>query len=247
MAAIGAFIESRWRARFGIDKIDRLREFLAAVAVHLDVDLPEYLPILGYGLFSGRPDQGRRVTAEPTADTASNAPLSALLSKVLLAFAIEFERDSAVSLAISANVLRLVGGPGVRVRDLPRLAAVSKEAIAMSLSFLETHAYAIIEPESPGSRVKMLVLTAKGRQACEAYHQLVWVIEKRWQTRFGNDAVRSLRESLEQLAGGPSAQLSPLFQGLQPYPDGWRAKMPRPTCLPHYPMVLHRGGFPDGS
>jgi hypothetical protein len=29
--------------------------------------------------------------------------------------------------------------------------------------------------------------------------------------------------------------------------DGWRAKVRRPTTLPHYRMVLHRGGFPDGS
>ena len=35
--------------------------------------------------------------------------------------------------------------------------------------------------------------------------------------------------------------------GLQPYPDGWRAKVRAPETLPHHPMVLHRGGFPDGS
>jgi len=45
---------------------------------------------------------------------------------------------------------------------------------------------------------------------------------------------------------------------LQPYPDGWRASkayaartqavIDDPTAaLPHYPMVLHRGGWPDGS
>jgi hypothetical protein len=45
---------------------------------------------------------------------------------------------------------------------------------------------------------------------------------------------------------------------LRPYPDGWRAQRPYVTqttavvadpagTLPHYPMVLHRGGWPDGS
>ena len=29
--------------------------------------------------------------------------------------------------------------------------------------------------------------------------------------------------------------------------DGWRAAVPKPETLPHYPMLLHRGGFPDGS
>ena len=37
------------------------------------------------------------------------------------------------------------------------------------------------------------------------------------------------------------------MRGLEPYPDGWRAKVRRPEALPHYPMVLHRGGYPDGS
>ena len=40
---------------------------------------------------------------------------------------------------------------------------------------------------------------------------------------------------------------TPLFAWLEPYPDGWRASVRRPATLPHYPMVLHRGGFPDGS
>jgi hypothetical protein len=68
----------------------------------------------------------------------------------------------------------------------------------------------------------------------------------RWQARFGKD-VSTLRESLERLAGEPTAQLSPLFRGLEPYRQGWRASVPRPGTLPHFPMVLHRGGFPDGS
>jgi len=49
-----------------------------------------------------------------------------------------------------------------------------------------------------------------------------------------------------------------LAEGLRPYPDGWRAHKPylaQTTAmiddpggsLPHYPVVSHRGGFPDGS
>jgi hypothetical protein len=65
--------------------------------------------------------------------------------------------------------------------------------------------------------------------------------------RFGKDIIRTLRGLLETLVGEPTAQISPLFRGLEPYPDGWRASVRKPTALPHYPMVLHRGGFPDGS
>ncbi len=44
--------------------------------------------------------------------------------------------------------------------------------------------------------------------------------------------------------GGPG---SPLFTGLEPDPAGWRGAVRKPRTLPHYPMVLHRGGYPDGS
>jgi DNA-binding MarR family transcriptional regulator len=161
-----------------------------------------------------------------------------------LAFAIEFERHSEVSLAISANVLRL--GEGVKVRDLPKLSAVSKEAIAMALSFLEKRGYATVGPEAPGSRVKILKLTSKGKHAQDEYFTLVSAIEEQWQKDFGKKAMSALRDSLEQLVGEPTPQ-SPLFRGLEPYPDNWRASLPRPEALPHYPLVLHRGGFPDGS
>jgi len=68
---------------------------------------------------------------------------------------------------------------------------------------------------------------------------LVGVIEERWNSRLGED-VAELRDVLTRLAGD-------LLLGLEPYPNGWRASVPKPAVLPHYPMVLHRGGFPDGS
>jgi DNA-binding MarR family transcriptional regulator len=238
-------IEKRWQERFGKDAIENLRASLRDLTNRFVLEIPGCLPILGYGLFSKQLDQEKPAPA--AGDRMSENTLPWLLSKVLLAFALEFEGASEVSLAISANVLRLVGHEGIRIRDLPRLAGVSKEGIAMSLNFLAKRAYAVVKPESPGSRVKVLVLTPKGRRAQDAYHRLVWGIEERWQESFGEDRVQNLRHSLELLVGASSPQLSPLFPGLEPYPNGWRAKMPRPGGLPHYPMILHRGGYPDGS
>jgi DNA-binding MarR family transcriptional regulator len=225
-------IEKRWQERFGADEIERIRDSLRELAGRIEVALPDCLPILGYGLYSRGPDRQRRA---PVGDVGSGTSLAALLSRVLLAFAIEFERESALSLAISANVVRVLDEKGVRVRDLPMLSGVSKEAIAMAMGILQKGNFVIVEP------VKVVRLTPKGREAQDAYHQLTRMIEKRWQARFGEGTIRSFRESLERLAG------EPLFRGLDPYPDGWRASVPVPKTLPHYPMVLHRGGFPDGS
>lgn len=252
-------IEQRWQSRFGKQEIDQLRESLWAVAGQLEFELPDCLPILGYGLFSRgrhpgddrflatRVENARRAPTRREDGSAPRLPLSALLSRVLLAFAIEFERESDVSLAISANVVRVLDEQGVQVRDLPRLAGVSKEAISMAMGILQERHLAVVEPDPTGSRFKVIRLTPKGREAQDAYHQLLDVIEQRWPSRFGKDDIRNLRESLERLVGEPTAQLSPLFKGLEPYSDGWRASVRKPDTLPHYPMVLHRGGFPDGS
>jgi hypothetical protein len=59
--------------------------------------------------------------------------------------------------------------------------------------------------------------------------------------------VRAVRAAVEGLVGGGTPSDSPLFAGLAPYPDGWRAEIALRQTLPHYPFVSHRGGFPDGS
>src|SRR5581483_4183245 len=119
----------RWQERFGNEEIKRLREALRAVNRQLDLELPDCLPILGYGLFSRghRPGEDRflraqaeneqRVQTAHEDDYAFRLPLSALLSRVLLAFAIEFERESDVSLAIYANVVRILHEDGIQVRE----------------------------------------------------------------------------------------------------------------------------------
>ena len=240
-------IEKRWEARFGKDKVGQLWESLCEVIRQIELELPDCLPILEYGLFSKGPDQKQRAPAVREDDTASRPHLSALLSRTLLAFAIEFERESDLSLAISANVVRLLNEEGVRARELPRLSGVSKELIKVSVGFLNKHRYVAMAPDPTAKGSKLVRLTAKGGQAQEAYRQRLGVIEERWQERLGEGTIRKLRKSLECIVGDGTSQRSPLFRGLDPYPEGWRASLSPPDTLPHYPMLTHRGGFPDGS
>jgi DNA-binding MarR family transcriptional regulator len=244
-------IEARWATRFGENEIASLREALQAIAVQLDPALPDCLPILGYGLFSA-PGDGPRPTPQPRPDpdprpatqpVPPSDDLPALLSRVLLALAIEFERDSPLSLAICADVLRVLDGDGVRVRDLPALSGVSKEAISMATGILDKRGLAVTGPAPDGGRWRVARLTAKGRSAQNKYRERLSAVEDRWQARFGAPALSAMREGLEQLTGDHAR----LVAGLEPPPGGWRASVRRPATLPHYPMLLHRGGFPDGS
>lgn len=237
-------IEGRWRERFGAAAIEQLRSWLVAIAGQLDPNLPDCLPILKYGLFSEGPVSARGAPGRVDLESLS---LPALLARVLLAFAVEYERESVVSLAICANALRVMEDDGTRVRDLPELSGVSKEALAMALSFLMKRGYATVQPEVPGSKVKCLRLTAKGIFAQDAYAKVAASMERRWEERFEKAAVENLRRCLESLAADGTAGRSPLFAGLEPCAECWRSNLPKPATLPHYPMILHRGGYPDGS
>jgi DNA-binding MarR family transcriptional regulator len=240
-------IERRWRARFGNNETNQLRESLWALISQIKVELPNCLPILGYGLFSQGPNREQGAPAGREDDSGSRLPLSALLSRLLLAFAIEFERESDLSLAMCANVVRVLDEKGVRARDLARLSGVSKELIKGSLAFLGKRGYVVLAADPTTKGTKLVRLTPKGREAKDVYQERLGVIEKRWEARFGKGSVRKLRTSLERLVGEPTAPQSPLFRGLDPYPEGWRASIRQPNTLPHYPLITHRGGFPDGS
>jgi hypothetical protein len=249
-------IEQRWVDRFGGAEIGQLRAALAQLARQFGPWLPDCLPILGFGLYSRgkgpREDRYRESQAayersgEQSGEDVAALPLPWLLARSLLAFAIAYERESRISLAVAANVLRVLDEDGARVRDLPDLTGVSKEAIAMATGFTGRVDITVVGADPAGGRWKVARLTPKGTLVRNAYADRVESLETRWRQEHGADVMADLRASLERLAGagGPS---SPLFAGLEPGPANWRSDVKPARTLPYFPMVLHRGGYPDGS
>ncbi|MGH3209555.1 MAG: hypothetical protein ACRDNO_17535, partial [Trebonia sp.] len=168
----------------------------------------------------------------------------ALLSRPLRAFAEQYEAEPGPSLAISANVLRVLTEAGVRTRDIPALGGVSRESVTMAMGVMRKFGVATEGRDPAGSRFNVTRLTARGVVLRDEYPKLAADIEREWRGRFGDATVTALRRGLEPLVAGDPLWL---FAGLEPYPDGWRARVPGPASLPHYPMTLHRGGYPDGS
>jgi hypothetical protein len=222
-------IEQRWRERFGAAAIDRLRETLGAASA---LGLPDTLPILRHGLFCDIEE----VSEEPFMELS----LGALLARALLAFTLGYERGVKLSLAVMLNAVRVLNGDGVRIADLPRLSGVSREAIAAALTPLQN--VRCVETWS-GDRRRMVRLTDRGLDASRRGRRRVGEGEAAWRERFGD----ALRAALEPLVGDGTREGSPLFTGLEGYSDGWRADVRPPDRLPWFPMVLHRGGWPDGS
>jgi hypothetical protein len=242
-----AEIEQRWHERYGAGPMSALTQALAAVAAQLGSGLPDCLPILGYGLFTTRQGAGNRRAPEAACGgseagpVAAELPLPWLLARVTTAFALEFELEAGISLAIVADVLHVLEQGGVLVRDLPGLSGVSTEGLSMATGYLAGQGMAVVGADPVGSRWKLARLTDKGAHAARTGRELIARIEDRWRERHGAAAISGLRAALESLAS------EPLLAAIEPGPDNWRAAVRRPATLPQYPMVLHRGGYPDGS
>jgi DNA-binding MarR family transcriptional regulator len=246
-------IEGRWRDRFGVESISALRDALQALLTRAGGELPRYLPVVRNEMFA-------EIDGFRPRPPATGAPpdLSVLLSQVLLAFTLDFERESALSLPICTNALRVLTERGVPVRDLPSLTGVSKEALSMAVGILARRSCAVTGPDPAASRGKLVRLTPGGLAAQGGYLRLLDAVERRWRARYGAGEIGALRRSLQAVTGQRDEGQPRLAQGLRPYPGGWRAAKPylRQTtavlrdphgALPRYPMVLHRGGWPDGS
>jgi hypothetical protein len=239
-APLPGLVEERWHERFGPSTVAELRAALTAVADRLDPGLPWYLPVSSVYRSPGRP---------AVRDRPGRLDLAALISRLLIAFRADFEAESRLSLPLSANVLRVLGASPVRVRDLPTRTGVSREAVSISLGWLDRHELAIID-RGP---VKVARLTDRGGRGRAKYERLLAATEAAWTSRFGPAAIERLDRALDSILGADT-----FAEGLEPYPNGWRANPPYVTLtkalladpvavLPPYPMVSHRGGYPDGS
>ena len=107
----------------------------------------------------------------------------------------------------------------------------------MALGILQRAKLGEVGEDPEGSRFKVVRLTPLGRRAREAHVARLREVDVAGVTR-----APGLREVLVALVGGGRWR-----EGLEPPTGSWRAKVPPPDTLPAYPMVLHRGGYPDGS
>jgi hypothetical protein len=151
----------------------------------------------------------------------AEVPLAALLSWAWAAFAIEV--DNAVEAAGSDRVGRLF--------------RISIAMWANGLRLIEENGTTVDD------------LRARARAACN-----IGGLERWGWITLGDAGDQRLRAALKAIV----SQREALAEGLHPPEGGWRTAKPylaqtqrmlaEPTAaLPWHPMVLHRGGWPDGS
>ncbi|MEM7799290.1 MAG: hypothetical protein AAF633_08880 [Chloroflexota bacterium] len=239
---LAAEIEKRWEKRFGSDKISRMKGLLIEMIKQFDQQMPHYFPVL-YHL------RGMSVPTphEPESDPTETLALPYLLSQVHLLFTLEANQLSDLSLVIRANVLRVSGLDPISKKELPQLSGISKEALSMCINYLKKRELMVEEPGSDG-KGKFIRLTEAGLFEKNRYSEIVQTVEDNWLAKLPEGLYLELHQTLLEVVQPEVGADSPLFDALiLPHPDLWRAKEPKRRVLPHHPMVLYRGGWPDGS
>jgi DNA-binding MarR family transcriptional regulator len=180
-------IENRWLARFGSDDIGTLRLSLEEIAAQLDVDLPH-----------GIAGQWEMDVTYKTRSTPNAVPLAlpALLSQLLLAFTMEFQRESRVPLWLCANTLRVLSDQSIPESEIPHLTGCSPETSGVAW---QIKPFIVVESAPSPRRGKLVRLSPAGLLARENYYNVTSAVEKRWETHFGKQKIRRLRESLSDL------------------------------------------------
>jgi hypothetical protein len=238
---VSSLIDTRWT--------DRCGPGLAAAFPAVDPALPRHLPMASVSRpatpalprFSAPPAPGEAAPYRPS-HTTSSSPLSTLLAQELIRFTAAVGGRSPIPMGLGSNVLRVLAAGACRTRDLPTLAAISREAVDGSIR-------ALVRDEAVAVAGGVADLTERGRNMWRAYEDALTEVDGQWR-KARPTMVTALEDSLDRHDA--------LVAAITPGPEGWRANPPyavltrtmleNPAAnLPAYPMVSHRGGFPDGS
>jgi len=178
-------IDGRWSNRFGGDAT-RLRRSLEAIEHQIDLELPQGLPVAILKL----PQFGPRETA-----AEDGVPLPVLLSRVLLAFALDFERESQAPISLCANAIRVLMDAPTPETDIPKRTGCSEETAGIGW---QHKPYIIVERDHAAGRGKFVRLSEAGIKAQHEYYSRTRGVEEKWKKRFGV-ATKEVRESLTTL------------------------------------------------
>jgi hypothetical protein len=203
-------VHAHWSKRFGNDAT-RLRRVLEAIEHRIDLELPQGLPVAILKL----PEFAPR--ASPLED---GLPLPVLLSRVLLAFALDFERDSRTPISLCANAIRVLSDEPIPEAEIPKRTGCSDETSGIGWQLMP---YIIVEAYPARGRGKFVRLSEAGLRTQHNYYRLADEIEENWNERF-TGAIKELRESLMTLLNR-----SQLSEGLKPPPGTIRAGAQTPA------------------
>jgi hypothetical protein len=182
--------ERQWQEQVGSGPAAALRALLTSVVADLPLEHPHYPASYGAAdaSISGGPGQDWKPVPRRSRETADGLTACALLSQSLVAFALEYERLSAVALPVVSAIFQRVPPQGIAVRDL---------GASVHLSAMQRHGFVRVAGADGDAAV---FLTSKGRTVSDAHASRVEAVDQAWRSRSGSETVSSLQQVLETIA-----------------------------------------------
>jgi hypothetical protein len=155
---------------------------------------------------------------------AQTLPVGALMSRLLVGFAIEFDNEFEqrmphrttqhgatgdpaqvpwlVSMAMWVNCMRFVPAEGITTRELARRARMTSTSAPMIIKRMgRWWGYLRVGSAAEGAGSRLVVPTAAGAQAQRVWQPLAGDVELRWRTRYGPASIDRLRATLATVVG----------------------------------------------
>lgn len=181
--------EDRWKATVGVRSADRLRVSLEDLVAAFPLEHPHYPA--SYGPADASITGGNGVDWKPVyrvgSNTASDLPLSALISQAWVAFAMQYEELSPVALSLSTAVIRQVAAEGRPLRELGRSPGVSA---------LIRHGF--VRASGPAGK-EIALLTPRGLEVHCTFEERIRAVETMWRRQFGRERVAAVISALEEV------------------------------------------------
>jgi len=181
--------EETWRARVGVERVPRLRAALEKAVSALPLEHPHYPASYGPAdaSITGGNGQDWKAVPREAGDTVSQLPVSALVSQLLVAFAMKYEEKGPAAFSLAAGVLTRLPDNGRPARELGN---------RVGLSALARHGFVRVTGSGEG---EVVALTTKGRAVAEGHEERLRAVERDWRGMMGDGTVRALRGALYDL------------------------------------------------
>ena len=169
---------------------------LRALVSQLDLEHPHF-PV-PYGTMDPRFTGGQGVDWKPvprtSPSTVDDLPMTALLSQVLVAFAIDYESERRGPIQWAANALRGLDG---RRLDDPATPGHAPHNVPQ----LQRKGVVTIDPSG------VVRLTARGRAIRDSYRGVCERVDARWRARFGSPLLDEIAAAVHVDGGWPAFPL----------------------------------------
>lgn len=179
-----------WQSKIGLARANKLRSLLESGVAMLPLEHPHYPASYGAAdaTITGNDGQDWKAVPRENRDTVCGLPLTALVSQLLVAFAMDYEKMSPVALSLSAAIVCRIPPEGCSLRELGN---------PIGASALIRHGFL----QSVGASGKQHVtLTSKGRNVKSAHDRRVALVEAAWNHKFGDDLFTGLRGVLTEVS-----------------------------------------------